>query len=498
MTPNAMEQFFERFPMDDRAATYLQQCPVEVQEKVLATFDPRSQASDYSRQVTAYINSLMHSFEAAPPKRSREEHPHRRSDKRARAYSPAWEPQVMAPEGPLHDFRVRYPMDKRAWDYLCASSAAVQAKVIAGFRPRTEGEDDYSSLITSWVKKLRAVIPDDPIETQEEPFAYPDIPGPSLQMLRDFRNRYPMDRRAWEFLTAASGVVQEAVLCEFRPRREGEADYSAVITSFVRSSETRAERSGQLPSRSVSRCQLEMFRERFPMDTRAWDFLATSLPEIQEEVVRNFNPRSLEEADFSRQVTGFVRQLQRNGVSRVERLGYAAKLEEEEHRGGWSRGRGGEHGSRGDEGGRVSRGWQGARRDAILQDFRARYPMDDRAFDFLEQAPSEVQNAVLADFNPRESSDGDYSALVTSFTRRMLRRQVPAHNDAHQEGAEWDAFEDFRRRYPVDERAWEFLISSPPSVQTEVLETFRPKREGEADYSRLVTTFVKRCRLAQS
>lgn len=76
------------------------------------------------------------------------------------------------------------------------------------------------------------------------------------------------------------------------------------------------------------------------------------------------------------------------------------------------------------------------------------------------------------------------------------------------------AQEHFRHRYPVDEAAWSYLLKSPPEVQREapvevvcvsggtrlavpcreVLRDFKPKEEGQADYSALVISFCKRCK----
>ncbi|CAK8996374.1 Uncharacterized protein SCF082_LOCUS4758 [Durusdinium trenchii] len=54
--------------------------------------------------------------------------------------------------------------------------------------------------------------------------------------------------------------------------------------------------------------------------------------------------------------------------------------------------------------------------------------------------------------------------------------------------------EGFRVRYPMDEAAWAYLLKSGPDVQREVLKDFKPKEEGQADYSALVISFCKRRR----
>ncbi|CAE8659896.1 unnamed protein product, partial [Polarella glacialis] len=53
-----LQEFLQRFPMDERASGYLGNCSQEVKLKVITTFDPRNKSeTDYSRQVTGYIRS---------------------------------------------------------------------------------------------------------------------------------------------------------------------------------------------------------------------------------------------------------------------------------------------------------------------------------------------------------------------------------------------------------------------------------------------------------
>lgn len=59
--------------------------------------------------------------------------------------------------------------------------------------------------------------------------------------LSDFRDRYPMHDRAFRDLEAAAPDVQRTVLDEFKPRREGEEDYSGLVIAFVKSVRLRIE-----------------------------------------------------------------------------------------------------------------------------------------------------------------------------------------------------------------------------------------------------------------
>merc|ERR1712039_899511 len=52
----------------------------------------------------------------------------------------------------------------------------------------------------------------------------------------------------------------------------------------------------------------------------------------------------------------------------------------------------------------------------------------------------------------------------------------------------------FADRYPIDEDARNYLLNSSPNVVDRVVREFKPKIEGEADYSSLVMGFAKSIR----
>merc|ERR1712125_199079 len=96
----------------------------------------------------------------------------------------------------------------------------------------------------------------------------------------------------------------DRVMAEFKPRREGDADYSAVMTSFVKSVSI-SHQSGHRGyegyiARGPSMSQLNIFRSKYPMDDRAFEFLVNSPESIQEEAIHSFSPRNIADGDFSR------------------------------------------------------------------------------------------------------------------------------------------------------------------------------------------------------
>eukprot|EP00435_Cladocopium_sp_Y103_P024264 s946_g5.t4 len=764
-----LRRFWDRYPMDDRATTLLLGCPLHLQRRVIDTFDPKNkQEVDYSRQVTGYIRSLQGEDMAGRKRGYEEDHDGAMVGKRARV-------DVAFPtEAEIAKFCTRYPIDDRAVDYLLSSDAAVQQKVLSEFRPKVENEPDYSSLVTSLVKKMRAVVSTHSAHT-------PGSPGPTLERLKEFKDRFPMDERAWDFLLLASGHVQEIVVNEFQPRRPDDAEFSAAGSGYVdilsqdslrhvqrlevaashlacyedtlvaccqdgsiklwdlrvggrpaqrtllllirsfglwredldepavsvavadgicacavgtsvmlldtssgeeianfedthskavtrlnlldagclnfnlrtppnrlsisRPSEddslrlainseesverfsfaadggltlgavgsacescrcppseglTKAPREGQrcgrlgrlrseehvqvgsvvegefgdeasydnvhskyfegatyvadlkdgkgghkalvrvssgfaenmfvtggedgnlclwrardatgtagvtafvrsmskphMDSNCISRAKLDGFRERYPMDDRAFEYLCTAGTDLQSEVLRNFAPKNENETDYSRQITAFL-NLRSKTVSQGG--GYTPReappwrlRDGETHPRGSVFANSGHFGHRDDGKGDKGDGKGGG----LLRAFRARYPMDDRAFDYLQQAEQNVQEMFLAEFQPkRRGMDDDYSASVTSFLK-VVRNKIANSGHAHTNavaGGDDALLEGFRRRYPMDDRAFEYLCQQREDLRRKVVDTFRPKFEGEADYSSLVTSFIRSCR----
>lgn len=138
----------------------------------------------------------------------------------------------------LEAFRERYPMDDRAFDCLVTAAPEVQQSVIAQFKPRREGEDDYSALVATFVRSIQIrqtghwsgdAAADRGFRQEKAHVVEND-----QSALAAFRDRYPMDDRAHESLQNAAAHIRSTVLSTFRPRREGEDDYSALIMSFTR------------------------------------------------------------------------------------------------------------------------------------------------------------------------------------------------------------------------------------------------------------------------
>lgn len=230
------------------------------------------------------------------------------------------------------------------------------------------------------------------------------------EQLELFRSQYPMDDSAFDYLRIAPPQVQQKVISTFRAPDTPQADYSRIITAHVtfcmnkhreagqgqRCGETAvsveeasAAIMGHSPQETVfiPEENLELFRNSYPMDQRAFDYLKSSPPEVQERVITTFKV-DREQTDYSRAITAHVR--------------FCVKRHREVTATGCA----------------LPGGADGAATMARLADFKQRFPMDERALSYLLQSSVEVKHRVLSEFRPAPGMDGDYSRSVTAFVRR--------------------------------------------------------------------------------
>lgn len=142
------------------------------------------------------------------------------------------------PAPDLQSFRLQFPMDDRAFDFLSGQAVELQRKVVEGFRPRQMGDADYSGAITSYVRFCSRGPPGaggfaaagGGAATQNHALQNPN----NRVAIERFRQQFPMDERAFDFLSSSDPDVQQAVLTGFRPKQYGDPDYSGAVTSFVK------------------------------------------------------------------------------------------------------------------------------------------------------------------------------------------------------------------------------------------------------------------------
>lgn len=574
-----VERFLLQYPCDARAADYLRTSTPEVIGRAIQEFKPpREGERDYSALLVTFVKSLRGSV-ALDVMQATE-----------MTALPGYPDFVGEPD--LLDFRLRYPCDEEAYAYLANSSADVQRIVLREFKAKTEGEHDYSALVISFTKRCRnqSIVQ----HQREQPPPPPTWDSDAL--LRDIlalRHRYPFDEDTYNYLMASSAEVQAQVLSTFKPPREGESDYSALLISFTKRCRSTVlsavaagaslpphpglVMTGRQPSFDPTRIiqEVEKLRFQYPFDDDAYNYIMNSPPDVQVQVLQQFKPPREGEPDYSSLIISFTKRCRTQAgsagapgllpappqpqfqlmapvpapppalqpcralPSRAMAQGpgpavYSGPpVQSMQSRPVPSRGPG-----------VVTSYGPGP---AELANFRARFPMDDRAFMYLEASPPEVQGSVLSTFAPSRPGDTEFSAAVIAYAKALRNRMGPnmqpqpfsappprIHGPANGLVAQRSAYlaapvlrtvpvatpprihgpamnggrfqavlgggcaipqvEAFRRRYPMDQRAYDYLQESGPEVIDLVLQEFRAKREGDPDYSAAVVAFTRRCR----
>mmetsp|Transcript_118413 Transcript_118413/g.339951 ORF Transcript_118413/g.339951 Transcript_118413/m.339951 type:complete len:588 (+) Transcript_118413:217-1980(+) len=425
-------------------------------------------------------------------------------------------------------FMERYPIDPRAYEYLTTSPPKAIAQVLRDFKPPREGDADYSGLLTSFVKRVRSAHASGGGEAASSFASGRGAHGCVVSAhllghrggeefspeMNQFIDRYPMDDRACSLLASADPAIQAKVVADFRPPREGERDYSALATAFTKrvaetlgiplvnptqggvsapgisssASSAQAALRIELPAGGAPRdfevakltLGLDDFLARYPLDERAYEYFATSSIAVQQRVLHDFRPMREGEPQYSGLFTAFVKKI---------RGEFGGSAEPEYGRGGCRAlgGGGGAYLPVSDP--------EGPPLD--IEGFRLRYPMDDRAFDFLCSSPREVQERVLESFVPQRPDDSDFSRPMTAYIRACRNQLLTEASSALASSSTVDDSENVSRflsRYPCDARAQDFLQSSAPEVRLQVIRDFRPRAEGDSDYSAALTSFVRKCR----
>lgn len=368
------------------------------------------------------------------------------------------------------NFVQKYPVDDGAFKFLIGSSPEVMDRVINEFKPKSEGDSDYSALLMTFVKRCRGDNHSAPVHHQS---TSRHQAAPSQRDLDDFFQRYPVDERAMDYFGMGTPEVQAKILRDFKPKVEGEADYSGLLTSFCKRTKTHAQEDqyassafhygpvgaapgfggkgkGRAPMQPMHQArravgpssrELDDFARKYPMDERAWSYLTSSSPEVMDKVMYDFAPKRLDDTDYSAPITAYVKVTRRglgdapgfasNAMQHVPNGGYGAGSAHQARHGSSNhyddrRDRHHDH-QRGRDARRDDqrRDSSSGDQDAELRRFLNRYPVDERAMDYLSMQPPDVIGKVLGGFKPKKEGDSDYSAIVMSFTKRCRDQDAP-------------------------------------------------------------------------
>jgi len=480
-----IKMFVQRYPIDTRAYEYLVTSSATVVAHVLRDFRPPHEGEpDYSRLLTTYVKRIRSHYVGVAEVQAS-------NSSTVTGAAPGGSPR---------------------WRTAAATSALAAGQASGGL----------AAFCTTGLQQAAAIT-----DASTE--------GDLVEAIQVFVQKYPADDRAYNLLVNASPSVQLRVLREFRPHRLGDSDYSALLTTFTkRCMEQEAQGTSTVQQASGVRSGLfspvqqigtvphdlgtaltmpglDAFLARYPIDERAYNFFASSSPEVQEKVLREFQPMHEGEASYSKLFTAFVNKCRTfvannngivdaathsSGVDCMQSIpldsstavgaivdNRSAEVLVDQFGGSVTQVSSGSITALGDQ--------QVNDPSLDLDEFRLRFPMDERAFDFLATAPREVQERVLETFVPQRLDDTDFSAPVTAYVRSLRNQLADANVSA---GVTEEATARFFERYPCDARATDYFQSCTPDVQVQVLRDFRPRSEGDSDYSAAVTAYVKRCK----
>mmetsp|Transcript_65846 Transcript_65846/g.186972 ORF Transcript_65846/g.186972 Transcript_65846/m.186972 type:complete len:484 (+) Transcript_65846:55-1506(+) len=442
-------------------------------------------------------------------------------------------------EAAIANFAQRFPIDEKAKDRLRQLPDDALQRVFEDFRPPADSNPDFSRRLVGFLKGFSHASPGGQGGSWSQPFAsFAGGGGGALALtsqdnsvpmeeLEHFRSSYPVDARAFDYLKIVPPEVQRRVVSTFKPPGV-QPDYSKIVTAHIKFCLTKhreeggqahrapagaapgllqslgglasmASLAGLSPEQLVGQLsevtaagdalpqeQLQLFRSSYPMDERAFEYLAMAPPDVQQRAISTFRPPGVQ-PDYSKIVTAHVKfclmqqkeQPQAPAGSTVSSAMLNLKAAAA-----------------------ITRPLAGSSSNVSgeeLELFRSMYPMDERAFDYLSGSPPEVQERVIDTFNVAEVQS-DYSKAITAHVKFCLRQHkeqvpgqiaLPAGTDAQQAV---QMLTEFHQKYPTDERAWNYLLQSSAEVKQRVLTEFCPPQGVEGDYSKAVTAYIRRCR----
>mmetsp|Transcript_79277 Transcript_79277/g.156976 ORF Transcript_79277/g.156976 Transcript_79277/m.156976 type:complete len:817 (-) Transcript_79277:134-2584(-) len=439
LSQQQLDTFRKKYPMDERAMEYLRTSAPEVQEQCVATFRIRERLDDFSQAIIAHVRACrMITGDRTPPPLE------------GSICNTAAAQQIIK----LAEFRSRYSFDDRTLQYMQQAGSDIISRVMIEFQlPKSGIEKDFSKSITAFVRRCK--------EEGEKGVGL-DMPQDDMVMLDGFRQKYNFDDRCLDYIMQSNTEVRRRVLTEFQPPRGGiEGDHSKSITAFVRRCKEDDKRrchdddKRHSPAEAqigagIGGCEitnLAEFRQKFPFDDRAFEYIQQCRPEVRQRVLTEFKPSlSGSTKDYSKSITAFVRRCKDEDIRRCREAATmvaptpgdccqsdeqdrAYKRDRKERAFAWM-----DSGDEEDSSGREDRDSSKKPRvelstEEALEDFRHRFPMDAMAFDFLCRSPKSVRHRVLKEFRPSDRGANDnYSKQLTCFVRSCLK-------DAHGTGS---------------------------------------------------------------
>ncbi|CAK0841900.1 unnamed protein product [Prorocentrum cordatum] len=144
---DAIVEFTKKFHIDEAAINRLRNLPDDQLQRVFNEFNPAQDHNpDYSRRLMGFLKTVTYNTGPAPPGSTGA-----LLAGGTGAVDPGQYSGPIVSVEQLDMFRMNYPMDERAYDYLKIAPPDVQERVISTFRANCV-QDDYSRMITAHVK----------------------------------------------------------------------------------------------------------------------------------------------------------------------------------------------------------------------------------------------------------------------------------------------------------------------------------------------------------
>eukprot|EP00928_Gymnodinium_smaydae_P055164 TRINITY_DN3875_c0_g3_i2.p1 TRINITY_DN3875_c0_g3~~TRINITY_DN3875_c0_g3_i2.p1 ORF type:complete len:604 (-),score=53.76 TRINITY_DN3875_c0_g3_i2:37-1848(-) len=256
----------------------------------------------------------------------------------------------------IDDFVSQWGLDRKSLEVLCSLDSALQQRIMSGFAP--PNEQRANQMFMGFVKSVLGrtdSVGGDPSRMSE----------PSIDA---FLSRWGLDAQSEDVLLRLEPATQRKVMTDFAPSNPDKANQ--MFMSFVRGVKTRVETA---PPTSGGRNGLrggdsafDRFIAQWNLDSQAVDALRRCDPEVQDIVLRDFNPPNPERAN--QMFMGFIKRV----ASRVASTPGGGNFA------------------------RTSRGSRSGEVDSFLE----RWCLDDKCRDLLCSLDDVTQERIMSGFSP--------------------------------------------------------------------------------------------------
>lgn len=380
-------EFVESWGVDAESEALLRSLAVHHLDAVLAEFNPKSGTRNVSGKLTSYVRSVIDRDSAGKGQ--------------GRMSEPSWrEPPVprqhnMPDRRPHRDdiaeFVVRWGLDTESEVMLRDLAPHHLDIVLAEFQPQS-GTRNVNAKLTSFV---RAVSNSDGSSKGRGRPGHDNVPVPAprrrrLDPIAEFVQQWDLDREAEDLLLEQPRSVQDRILADFNPPPDTR-NVSGKLTAFIRHMGQDGARGGRGSGMKRPRADpVEEFASRWQIDEDAQRLLHSLPRDVQESVMRDFQPPS-GTLNYSGKLCSFIRT----------RLNPSSSMKgQADPRGGFA-------------GGGYSRDSRHKRSSDPIADFVQQWDLDSGSEKLVRSLPDDLQREVFENFQPEPGTRNPNAKLAT-------------------------------------------------------------------------------------